>query len=171
MKFYYGILLILGMLFTSCYNVEKPEKPKDLLSQDEMVAILVDMAIISSAKGTNKKKIENIGIAPNEYIFKRHNIDSIRFNNSNNFYAYNIDKYTEIYKQVEDSLTVLRDVYKEIEAKEKKEKTIRDSINKIRTIKQDSIYKANGGKAKLKKIQSQKQKGIGELKKQIKEKK
>lgn len=98
------------------------------MSEDNMVNVLVDLAIMSSAKGVNKSKIENKGIIPDAYIYKKNNIDSTIFAESNAYYAFDIKKYDAIYLRVKDSLTVLRDQYKVIETREKKEKDARDSI-------------------------------------------
>lgn len=122
------VFLILG----SCYKVEKPNKPDKLISEDNMVIILVDMAIMSSAKGVNKSKIEKNGIVPDEYIYKKNNIDSITFALSNAYYAYDIKKYDAIYKRVKDSLTLVRVKYKAMDVKEKKEKEVKDSINRAK---------------------------------------
>jgi len=137
-----SILFIVSMLYTSCYTIEKPEKPSDLLTEDEMVTILLDMAIMSSAKGVNKKKIEENGIVPDAYIFEKHNIDSLRFDTSNNYYSYNIDTYNGIYEKVKDSLTALRDYYKGIEAETKKKKAKEDSIKKANKRKNDTLLKS-----------------------------
>ena len=64
--------LLVLTLFVSCYDIEKPEKPKDLLSEDKMVDVLVEISIMSSAKGINKRILENNGIKPVEYIYKKH---------------------------------------------------------------------------------------------------
>ncbi|APX99258.1 hypothetical protein BWR22_02685 [Lacinutrix venerupis] len=113
---------------SSCFNVEKPEKPKNLITEDNMVNILVDMAIMSSAKGVNKSKIEKNGIVPDQYIYDKNNTDSLTFAESNAYYAYDIKKYDIIYNRVKDSLTAIREGYKEILEKEKAEKKIKDSI-------------------------------------------
>lgn len=139
------VAISLGFLiFTSCYNVDKPEKPEHLLTESEMVAVLTDMAIMSSAKGINKKKIEKNGITPKPFIFKKHNIDSTIFSQSNNYYAYDIKTYNEIYDKVKDTLKALREIYKKIEVEEKKEKVRLDSLQKIKAAKTDSIYKIKG---------------------------
>ncbi|MBN2868198.1 MAG: DUF4296 domain-containing protein [Flavobacteriaceae bacterium] len=103
----------------SCYDIEKPEKPKDLISEDQMVDVLVEISIMSSAKGINKRMLENNGVKPVAYIYKKHSIDSIQFANSNNYYAHDIKVYDRIYDKVKDSLIKLRDKYKAIQKEEK----------------------------------------------------
>ena len=140
--------LLLLLFLSSCYDVKKPEKPDRLLTESEMVTVLVDMAIVSSAKGINKKVFEENGIVPDEYIYKKNNIDSMTFVKNNEYYAFNIKKYGEIYAKVKDSLTKLRDVYKAIEDKEGKEKATKDSIKREKKkAKGDVLSKKNEYKA------------------------
>ena len=120
MKIKHLSFLILLLLLSSCYKVKKPNKPENLISEDNMVNILVDMAIMSSAKGVNKSNIEKNGIIPDAYIYKKNNIDSTTFANSNAYYAFDIKKYDAIYLRVKDSLTILREKYKAIDKEEKK---------------------------------------------------
>ncbi|MGB1211280.1 MAG: DUF4296 domain-containing protein [Lacinutrix venerupis] len=128
MKINHLLFLLVFLTLSSCFNVEKPEKPKNLITEDNMVNILVDMAIMSSAKGVNKSKIEKNGIVPDQYIYDKNNTDSLTFAESNVYYAYDIKKYDIIYNRVKDSLTAIREGYKEILEKEKAEKKIKDSI-------------------------------------------
>jgi len=132
MKIKHLSFLILSLLLSSCYKVKKPNKPENLISEDNMVNILVDMAIMSSAKGVNKSNIEKNGIIPDEYIYKKNNIDSTTFAESNAYYAFDIKKYDAIYLRVKDSLTILREKYKAIDEEEKKIKEKKDSINRAK---------------------------------------
>ena len=103
---------LIVLFFVSCYGVQKPEKPADLLSEDKMVDVLLDLTIMSSAKGINKRELENRGIVPDTFIYNKHKIDSAQFANSNNYYAYDIEKYNEMYVTVKKRLEVLRTSYK-----------------------------------------------------------
>ncbi|MBL7558196.1 DUF4296 domain-containing protein [Olleya sp. YSTF-M6] len=110
------------LMLVSCYDVQKPEKPDDLISEDKMVDVLVETVIMSSAKGINKRELENKGILPDSFIYKKHKIDSLQFVNSNNYYAYDIENFNQIYTRVKDSLEALRLHYKEVQKKEEKSK-------------------------------------------------
>lgn len=125
----------------SCYGIEKPKKPENLMSKDKMVDVLVELALVSSAKGINKRELENKGIVPDTFVYKKHKIDSTIFANSNNYYAYDIDEYSQIYKDVRDSLESLRIFYKDVEKKENliKDKelkeTLKDKVKRVKTAK------------------------------------
>jgi len=142
-----SILLVL-LILSSCYNVKKPKKPENLISEDNMVNILVDIAVMSSAKGVNKSKIEKNGIIPDDFIYKKNNIDSLTFAENNAYYAFDIKKYETIYKRVKDSLTIVRDKYKAIDKKERAEKKAKDSIRRAKA--KEDILKNNNKKSKKK---------------------
>jgi len=129
----------LGLLIVSCYNISKPKKPKDLISQDKMVNIVIDMTLLNSAKGINKTIIESHGIILENYIYKKYDIDSVQFALSNNYYAHHTDKYESIYSKVKDSLNALQIKFRLIKEQEAKDKRIKDSIQ--RTIHKDSLKK------------------------------
>lgn len=131
MKLIYPYILLF-LVLSSCYKIDRPEKPMDLISKDKMIAVLVDISLMNSAKSVNKKIIEENGVIPDQYIYKTHGIDSITFAKSNNYYAYEISEYEEIYTKVKDSLDKLKKKYKAIETKEKEEEKIKDSINKAK---------------------------------------
>ena len=129
------------MLFVSCYGIEKPKKPENLMSKDKMVDVLVELALVSSAKGINKRELENKGIVPDTFVYRKHKIDSTIFADSNNYYAYDIDEYSQIYKDVRDSLESLRTFYKTEEKKEDKIKqkelkeTVKQKLDRVQTPK------------------------------------
>lgn len=130
-----GLVICICLLIVSCNNFKKPDRPKNLISKDQMVAIIVDMTLLSSAKGSNKIILEANGVLPQEYVYKKHNIDSVQFALSNEYYAFDIDKYESIYENVSDSLTKLKAYYKKIEDEELKDKRIADSIRRANKIK------------------------------------
>jgi len=150
MKLRYTYLLVLLML-SSCYKIKRPEKPKHLIPKNKMVAVLVDISLMNSAKSVNKKTIENNGIVPNEYIYKIHGIDSTIFAESNDYYAYEIKEYQGIYTKVKDSLEALKKKYKAIEAKEKREKAKKDSLKRAKKKKPESTQPAKKIKKKVSK--------------------
>ena len=128
---------ICAIMMVSCYTFKKPEKPKHLLSKKEMLDIIIDLKLLASSNGTNRKILEDNGIYSDDYIYKKYHIDSLTFALNNAYYSYYINDYETIYKEVKDSLEALNNFYKELEKEELREKRKQDSINKIR--KKDSI--------------------------------
>jgi len=136
------LAIFIGVVFlvVSCYQYKKPEKPKNLISKNKMVDILIDVRLISSANATNKKIMEDHGINPETYVFTKHDIDSLQFALSNDYYAFYSKEYEAIYTKVIDSLKELESFYKALELKEEEEakaKKKQDSINLIN--KMDSL--------------------------------
>lgn len=130
MKNQFFLCAFVALILSSCYDVKRPKKPANLLSEDQMVAVIADMAILSSAKGVNKKRIEENGIIPDEYIYKKNNIDSVSFAESNLYYAFDIETYDSIYARVKDTLYKKKMFFENIEEREKERKNTIDSIRR-----------------------------------------
>ena len=125
-----GLIICICLLIMSCHSIDRPKKPKNLISKDKMVEVIIDMSLLLSAKGTNKMILEARGVLPQDYVYKKHNIDSVQFALSNEYYAFDIDEYETIYTKVNDSLAVLKKVYKKLEDEELKAKRKRDSVKR-----------------------------------------
>ncbi|MEP3838171.1 MAG: DUF4296 domain-containing protein [Algibacter sp.] len=132
------LLLVVGIIFMAlaCTNLKGPEKPKKLISKDKMVDILIDARLLTSANSKNKMIMRDSGLDMNNYVFKKHNIDSLQFALSNSYYSYYVDEYEEIYTKLTDSLTKLKEVLKEQEAKEWKEQTKREADSLAAVLKE-----------------------------------
>lgn len=139
----YIVLAAFFMTFFSCEPKINVKKPDNLISEKEMVKILKDMFIISSAKGINRTKFEKVGLNPETYILRKHNIDSVQFAESNNYYAHDIEAYKKIIESVKKKISSEKEKYVALEKKEKKEQDrIKDSINKQRqTLKVNPNFK------------------------------
>ncbi len=132
--------ILLLCLAISCNNnsIEKPKKPKNLIKKDKMVEIIYDMTIFTAAKGVNKKLIENKGILPEDYIYKKYDIDSTQFAQSNEYYAYNLDSYEDIYAKVKLKLQKEKTNYDSIMDAYTKQKKL---LNKRQRAERDSLLK------------------------------
>ncbi|MCX7547006.1 DUF4296 domain-containing protein [Xanthomarina sp. F1114] len=125
-------LLVLVAFVCSCSNFEKRKKPKNLISKEKMVSILLDVSIVNSAKGLNKITLENNGVVPDQYIYQKYNIDSLQFISSNEYYTYNLNDYEDIISKVNDSLKTLKEIYDAALEVEKIEERKLDSIKKTK---------------------------------------
>ncbi|MDO5978433.1 DUF4296 domain-containing protein [Flavivirga spongiicola] len=134
------IYLSIILLASACYNLDKPKKPDNLISKEKMVDILIDAKIIASANSVNRKIMEDHGVKLNTYVYTKHNIDSLQFALSNEYYAFHIKDYEAIYIKVKDSLELLKVKFEEEEEKERieEEKRITDSLKLLFTEK-DSL--------------------------------
>jgi hypothetical protein len=132
------ILFFVFVISCKNNNIVRPNKPNNLISKDKMAEIIYDISLVNSAKGVNKKIMENNGIIPEDYIYKRHNIDSLQFALSNEYYAYNLKTYEAIYNNVKEKLEKDK---KHFQAIIKAEQKTKDSINKKTRRKFDSLKK------------------------------
>ncbi len=144
-------ILILSVLIASCTSNTILKKPKDLIPKDEMVAILTDMHIATSAyRFKNKNLKRNVNYFP--LIYKKYHIDSTRFRKSNFYYTSKIDEYDAILKKVKIRLTAQK---KRVDSLMK----IEDSIKKVK--------KFEASKKKRKGIHSKQQRELDSIKKII----
>lgn len=119
MKYFKLIVVLCILMGFGCNSnrIEKPKKPKNLIKKQDMVSILYDMSILNASKGVNKKLLEEKGILPEDFVYEKYGIDSTQFALSNEYYAYNLEAYEDIYKQVKTRL--------------EEEKKVLDSLNNI----------------------------------------
>lgn len=124
----------------SCNQERRPDKPKDLIPEAQFSDILFEMFVINSAKGVNKKALEDNGIFPEDYIFEKFDIDSLRFANSNTYYAFNQEKYNKILERVQNKVQREKKIYEDELEKEESERTRKqDSIKALNIKLRDSV--------------------------------
>ncbi|MDO6760631.1 DUF4296 domain-containing protein [Tamlana sp. 2_MG-2023] len=119
------ILLFLGILLSvlACNRFNGPDKPKNLIPEDKMIDILIDSKLLTSANSSNKKVMRDSNLNINTYVYKKYNIDSLQFAESNAYYAFHVEVYDSIYSKAIDSLERLVVKLKDIEAAEWKAQT------------------------------------------------
>lgn len=120
------LVISIAILMVACGGKERPPKPDNLISKDQMSNILYDVFLLNSAKGINKKVLENNGIFPQEYVYKKYNIDSLRFAKSNEYYAYDVETYEGIIQNVKQRIEAEKTKYEAISSEEDE---VKDSIN------------------------------------------
>lgn len=137
----YNILwLILVILTVSCGKEIRPEKPKNLIPEKEFTDILFDMFVINSAKGVNKKVMEEVGLKPEIYVFEKYQIDSLQFAKSNEYYAFDSKKYTAILNRVKQNIESQKKLFeKQIKDEEEEQKRKMDSIKELNLKIRDSL--------------------------------
>ena len=103
-------LLILG-LFIACSSNEN-SKPIDLMTENQMINFLFDINIINSSRAYNNRSDLNYYNINDSLLFNKHEIDCLRFTNSNLYYASNTKQYLKIYTRLEHRLKQLKDSLK-----------------------------------------------------------
>ena len=112
------------------------EEPDNLIPKEKMVDILHDLAILNATKTTIGAKLDESGIDIMEFLYKKYQIDSTQFSESDLYYASLPLEYQAIYTEVETRLDKRQKAMEE--ATEKKN----DSIRKANEKRSDSIRSA-----------------------------
>lgn len=123
MRFFSIILLL--VFFGSCQDVERTRKPENLIPEDRMVDVLTEISLVHGARSYNKQMLEQTGLKPEEYIWRKFDIDSAQFARSNDYYARNYQQYQQIYERVKLRLENLKITYDSLREEEERR---RDSI-------------------------------------------
>lgn len=130
----------------SCQNIERSEKPDNLIAEDKMVEVLTEISLLNSARNFNKRLFESTGLSPEAYIYEKYDIDSIQFERSNNYYSENYDNYENIFSEVKDNLENMKvrlDSIREEEIRIQDSITaaekVADSLKAVDSLKVDSL--------------------------------
>ncbi len=119
-------LFILLILIISCSD---QNSPTDLMSEEQMVDFLLDINIINSSRAYRNNSDLNYYNIKDTFLYKKHNIDSIQFVNSNSYYSSKPKKYLRIYSQLQKKMRSIKDSI-EIELN-KETREIKDSLSLI----------------------------------------
>ena len=96
------LAIVLLIVLTSCQS--EVDKPANLISQDKMIDMFYDLAIMDAMRSHNPLSLEVRGIQPDDYVYKKYKVDSLQFATSNKYYASDIDKYKSMYAEVSKRL-------------------------------------------------------------------
>ncbi len=101
-------LFLLIIVMTSC--TEREEKPKDLLSKEQMRDILIEANLSTNLPyNTLDSSVRNIRHKTDKRFLKiitLRNISLKRFKKSHQYYTRNLQEYKTIFKMVRDSLSI-----------------------------------------------------------------
>lgn len=123
----------IGLLFlTACQTIERNKKPENLIPEDKMVEVLMDVHLFNAAKSVNRLPLQQTGMTPHQFIYEKHQIDSVAYEQSNAYYGTDLDKFEELHTKVK---TRLEQRKKEVDTTIARKKRAQDSIKYI----QDSI--------------------------------
>ena len=100
------IVVAASFCFQFCSHPENPA-PKELISPDSMVSLLVDIHVAEAAANVTRLNDVMRFSASDLYpgIFKTHHTDSIAFRKSVEYYLANPKKFDKIYEQVLNELS------------------------------------------------------------------
>jgi len=101
-------ILFAVLLLASCQNVERPEKPDNLIPEEELKDILYDVSLVNAARDFSRGQLKNAGIEPDKFIYRKYDIDSLQFASSVAYYSVDFNRYLKIWEEVAERLEVKR---------------------------------------------------------------
>ena len=96
------------LLCFSCGN-KLLEEPENLIPKTQMVDILYDLALLNAIDNSHPQELVASDVRVMDFIFKKYEIDSVQYVQSNSYYASVPEEYRKIYEEVEARLTKERD--------------------------------------------------------------
>ncbi len=95
----YIFYALISVLVVSCAE-EVVKKPEDLIPRETMTELIYEMALLNSAKSTNRAILEKHFENPTDFLFRQYGVDSLQFVKSDMYYASQPLVYEAIYKEV-----------------------------------------------------------------------
>lgn len=105
----YLTLTIFCFLVSCKTEISKPDAPKDVLSQREMVSLTKELLLMESHLELSFDQLAayyKILNSSSDHIFKKHHISRERYTRSFDYFAANQDKMTGLYQEILDSLNI-----------------------------------------------------------------
>lgn len=118
------IFIVLITLTISC---KQETKPNHLIEKEVMVNIMYDLSILQALRYQNPTSIDSFQINARDFVYKKYQIDSLQFAQSNVYYSNNNEQYKEMFNQVVGRIN--------------KEKAASDSLLKVEIKQKSKINK------------------------------
>ena len=101
MKKYFLLLITFSFLFSCSDAIEKPE---NLIEKEKMDDIIYDLTLLQAMRGSFQGRLDSANVTAADYIYKKYNVDSSQFANSNRYYASDVAAYNRMYNRVNERL-------------------------------------------------------------------
>jgi hypothetical protein len=95
-------VLVLFFVVVSCKQ-SAVETPKNLIDENQMVAIIFDLALLDAMKSQGLNTQRNFPTA-GEFLKKKYKVDSVTFAANSKYYAADIANYKKMYEKVRTRL-------------------------------------------------------------------
>ncbi|SFQ70492.1 DUF4296 domain-containing protein [Flavobacterium akiainvivens] len=94
-------IIISAVLLAACGG---PEKPKKLLSQQEMENITYDISLLQAIRSFAPQKLTDNNVEAHTYIYKKYKIDSLTLAQNQMYYAQDLETFKKIQQSVAERL-------------------------------------------------------------------
>jgi len=115
----------IASLVCSCVDTSKPQ---NFISEDKMLDILYDMNVLQSIRSNNYQLFNTYDLNPEEFIYKKYNIDSLQFVQNHKYYISDMDNYQKIIEKLIKRAEKHKD---SISAKNSENSTEKDLLEKV----------------------------------------
>ncbi len=121
----------------ACAKKQVPASlPECLLSESEMTAMMVDLALVKSAKSIGRKDLRDSGIKPLDYLYAKHGVDTIVIRENLEFYNKDLKKSKALYEKVAEILEERKEVLQVVmdtieQRKEKDQDVVEEEENEL----------------------------------------
>lgn len=137
------ITLLLAVVLAVACGKKSVEKPKHLLSEDEMVNIIYDINMVQAMRSVQSQLMPDNDVVAKQYIYKKYKIDSLDLAQNNAWYAADMENYEKIHKKASDRVQKEMDVLKPskdtvLPSKQLKQGSVKASLK----AKRDSLRQA-----------------------------
>ena len=102
------VLFLLIFNLISCID----NKENNIMTEKQMVDFLFDVNLINASRGFQNKSEYNYFAIRDSNLFKKHEIDCLKFVNSNNYYIKNPKLYLKIYEKLSEKIKKIKDSVK-----------------------------------------------------------
>ncbi len=131
------IIFILFITIVGCVNINKVERPESFLDIEKMSDVFADLYLIEGAIGTNRDNFMKTGTLPTDYIYKKHQIDSLVFKENLEYYNQRPDEYMEMIELTQSKLNTIKDSIAARQQRENKLGELKTPLNTL--LERDSI--------------------------------
>jgi hypothetical protein len=152
-------LLVLFFLVIFSAACRLGSEPKGVIPEEKMIGVLTDMHLVDGFTSGSVDTLKIVGLY--KTVYKNHEIDSLTFRKSLEYYSKDPAKLQRMYAKVTGNLEKLqkaeqKKAEKKLKEQQKREKKTADSLKRVEkvrldSIKRDSIKKEIARKALLKK--------------------
>ena len=103
------IFITFSAVFSCTHELEIVEKPKNLIPADSFELVLSDLMLMEALVKTKHAKVQDFHLimkGTGAAVLKKHKIDSLRFQQSMDYYAQKQEELIEIYRNIQDDINL-----------------------------------------------------------------
>jgi len=124
-------VLFVFLIIVSCKEEQKLIEPECLLSEAEMINLMIDVSLLKSAKSVGRKGLKDSGIKPFDYLFIKHGVDTITIRENLEYYNADLKRSEALHNKITDTLVKRKELLD----------TYVDTLESIKKRKEEELLK------------------------------